>query len=243
MIIYKATNKINGKMYIGKSSLTLEERKKKHWKKSKSSQAHFHNALRKYGLDGFNWEVLCECSAEEVNNKETSYIAEYCSNDHSIGYNSTIGGDGGDTWSLNTHKEQTSKRLSESIRNSDMHKQRLKEVMGPFNRAKACNPEYRKNLSNALTGRKFTEEHKAALKESFKNRVMTDEHKKHIAEAMRLRMSDPEERKKISKALKGRTSHRKGKKLSAETREKMRLAHLGKKRVKKSATTAVKKLP
>jgi len=233
MIIYKATNKTNGKMYVGKTSLSLEKRKRNHWKKSNPPKCYFHNALRKYGIDGFEWEVLCECPKEKVNDKETEYIAQYSSNRRDVGYNSTDGGDGGDTWSLNNHKEQTSKRLSDSIRNSKVHKQKLREVMGPINRAKARNPEIRKKISDALKGKKFTEEHKAALKESFKKRVMTDSHKKHIAEAVRLRMSDPEERKKISFSLKGRPSHRKGKKLSAETREKMRLAHLGKKRTTK----------
>ena len=74
MIIYKVTNKINNKIYIGQTINSLEHRRKQHEKdcrRNKYYNNRFHNALIKYGFDNFIWECLCKCvSIEELNNKE-----------------------------------------------------------------------------------------------------------------------------------------------------------------------------
>jgi group I intron endonuclease len=100
--IYKITNKNNGMCYIGKSidikrrwqghkedSFCSEER----WKLNKrGEQTHFHRALRKYGIDAFSWEIIEECSLEQLNEKEKYWIEYYDS--INTGYNMTFGGDG-----------------------------------------------------------------------------------------------------------------------------------------------------
>lgn len=55
MIIYKVTNKINGKVYIGKTKYTLNDRKSQHFSECKLYNTHnkFHNALRKYERRNF----------------------------------------------------------------------------------------------------------------------------------------------------------------------------------------------
>ncbi len=91
MLIYKATNKINGKVYIGQTVHSLEGRKVKHIERYHTSFTHFHNALKKYGLDSFRWEVICICpDIDSLNEKEQYYIAYYDSMDS--GYNLTSGG-------------------------------------------------------------------------------------------------------------------------------------------------------
>jgi group I intron endonuclease len=93
MIIYKATNILNNKLYVGKTKYTLEKRKYFHLKNKSKSK--FHKAMDKYGIENFIWEIICQCSTlDELNDKEKYYIKFYDSIEK--GYNLTKGGDGGD---------------------------------------------------------------------------------------------------------------------------------------------------
>ena len=60
MIIYMATNKVNGKRYIGQTIGKFERRKKKHISDAKSERDsfYFHSAIRKYGPENLEWQVL-----------------------------------------------------------------------------------------------------------------------------------------------------------------------------------------
>lgn len=88
--IYKITNKVNGKVYIGQTRYTLEFRWKQHI--HKKDNTYFHNAIKKYGPDNFQIELLEECPVEILDSREVFYIAKY--NSFKDGYNLTIGGDG-----------------------------------------------------------------------------------------------------------------------------------------------------
>lgn len=89
-IIYKITNKVTGKSYIGQTRYTLEFRWRQHL--HKKDNTYFHNSIKKYGPDNFTKEILEECEYSELNSKEIYYIAKY--NTFNNGYNLTIGGDG-----------------------------------------------------------------------------------------------------------------------------------------------------
>ena len=67
-IVYKATNIINNKCYIGQTTDTLDNRIKRHLIKSKKTNNYFHNAIRKHGIDNFKWEILYECDSKEILN-------------------------------------------------------------------------------------------------------------------------------------------------------------------------------
>lgn len=88
--IYKITNKVNGKSYIGQTRYTVEFRWRQHI--HKKDNTYFHNAIQKYGEDNFIVETLEECNYENLNSREIYYIAKY--NTFKEGYNLTIGGDG-----------------------------------------------------------------------------------------------------------------------------------------------------
>ena len=89
-IIYKITNKVNGKSYIGQTRYTIEFRWKQH--QHKKDNTYFHNAIHKYGIENFSIEILEKCNIEDLNSREIFYIAKY--DTFKNGYNLTIGGDG-----------------------------------------------------------------------------------------------------------------------------------------------------
>ena len=58
MLIYKATNIINNKSYIGLTTRTLQERKLEHLRHTKTENTYFHRAINEYGKDNFLWEII-----------------------------------------------------------------------------------------------------------------------------------------------------------------------------------------
>lgn len=94
--IYKVTNKINGKIYIGFTSDHLYNRKKVHKNKAftQNNNIKFHNALKKYGWEAFEWEVICQSLDGDYLLKimEPYFIQYY--NSIQNGYNITKGGEG-----------------------------------------------------------------------------------------------------------------------------------------------------
>lgn len=93
--IYKITNLINNKIYIGKTNRTIEERFKEHcneYKKERSEKRPLYNAMNKYGIENFKIEQIEECSLEESSDRESYWIEYYGS--FKYGYNATTGGDG-----------------------------------------------------------------------------------------------------------------------------------------------------
>lgn len=94
MIIYKATNIINNKVYIGQTIHTLSVRKAQHERSHEYGyKTAFSNAIRKYGKDNFRWEVIYETnSIEDLNEKESYYIKYYKSLVTENGYNLKGGG-------------------------------------------------------------------------------------------------------------------------------------------------------
>ena len=100
--IYKIQNIIDNKIYIGQS-INIEERWKIHKNNvhgcNNSYDYPLYKAIRKDGLENFEWSIIEECSKEELNNKEKFYIKEY----NSIipyGYNQTFGGQDNFTHSM-----------------------------------------------------------------------------------------------------------------------------------------------
>lgn len=92
--IYKFTNKINGKIYIGQS-IDINARKRSHindaYCQGKDSNCPFHQAIIKYGENGFNFEIIEECPKELLNEREKYWIQYY--NSYHNGYNASPGGD------------------------------------------------------------------------------------------------------------------------------------------------------
>jgi hypothetical protein len=93
-IIYKATNKINSKCYIGQTIQKFNNRKAQHkcYAKDKDRKYAFYCAIRKYGWDSFDWEIIYEgnCSDSYLDEMEKFYIWLFDS--FKNGYNNEEGG-------------------------------------------------------------------------------------------------------------------------------------------------------
>lgn len=101
--IYKATNKITGGIYIGKTN-NFKKRKREHLTDTRSDHI-FQRALRKYGDENFSWEIIESNipTNEKANERESYWIEKFNSffrSDGSVGYNMTRGGDGGTCWNI-----------------------------------------------------------------------------------------------------------------------------------------------
>lgn len=132
MIVYKTTNLINGKIYIGQDS--------KNRRSYIGSGRSITNAIKKHGKENFKKEILKECtSKKEMDIFEIEFIKLYNSSDRKIGYNISLGGGG--TLGI---------KLS----------QKRKDFISKVNKGKIVSQETKDKISKAHTGKKLTEEHK-----------------------------------------------------------------------------------
>lgn len=243
MIIYKTTNLINSKIYIGQDS--------KNDSNYLGSGKILNYAIKKYGRENFKKEILEECKTkEELNKQEIYWIKFYNSINKSIGYNINEGGSGGDNYTNNPNMEEIRKKISIGVRNSgrvphrytdedkkrmslNTKKQLAKETeiekrerlqKGKETKLlKGTHPsqEYMRKLNSLKQkGRKHSEE----TKEKLRNRILppvSDETKRKISKSRKGSVMPQDVKLKISKTLKGRPSPNKGKVLSEEQKIKI----------------------
>ena len=196
-IIYKITNLINGKVYIGQTIQGLKQRWKQHKNHSKYHDFLLYRAMKKYGNNNFKIEQIdVAYSKEQLDAKESYWIEKYnCLSPN--GYNCLSGPTG-------TPKvcEITRKKLSKASKR--MWK----------------NPEYRKKISKALKGKKlgdFTEEHKEKISKSLTGRTLTNEHRKKIGRATRKLWEDEKYRKACLKPFQEYNNKQKKKVINLDT--------------------------
>lgn len=121
--IYKITNDINDKIYVGQTINTLEQRFYKHCWEAKQdcrNTSPLHLAIKKYGKEHFTISLLEECANDQLDAREIYWIKYY--NSYSCdGYNATIGGKGNQKfdeneiislWSLGYNQQEIAERLS-----------------------------------------------------------------------------------------------------------------------------------
>ena len=161
MIIYKSTNKITGKVYIGQTIQTLDKRIKGHIKESKMDKTRpFLLSINKYGANNFIFETIdLANNLDELNDKEIHWINFYNSVSPN-GYNVTGGGQGKKMISTNELGKRISKGLQNSkkwqkIKNSEEYLKKIKEKFIGHNK-----------------GKKFSTEHKEKIWEKNKERIL-----------------------------------------------------------------------
>ena len=162
MVIYKITNLLNNKIYIGKDTTNNDD--------YFGSGVLIKRAIDKYGINNFEKVILETCDSNgELCDKEKFWINLLKSTDLTIGYNISNGGDGGDTISNNPNKENILKKISESMKNrvfTEIHKEKLSK--------NHYSTKYRKGKTyNDMYGEDSALEYKQKLKES-RNKYTTE---------------------------------------------------------------------
>ncbi len=226
-IIYKVTNKINGKMYIGQTIKRLEVRKNAHNSDALSikDNNHFHSAIRKHSIEKFDWEIIDRNDNRvKLNLLEVFYVGYY-NTFIGRGYNLNAGGDGNLGFSPS---KETRKKLS--LANSG----KANPMYG-----KRHSAETRKKISIAATGKHSGENNSNYGKKHSK------ETRKKISEALVGKcigeknhnfgkpLSD-ETKRKLSIALTGKCGPMLGKHHSDETKKKISERMIGKNKGKDS---------
>lgn len=111
--IYKITNMINGKIYIGQSK-SLNKRKSDHFRaleRGRHQNIHLQYAVNKYGLGNFNFEVIERIEVEELTNRENYWMEFYKSYNREKGYNIHRPSDNRSGYEAS---EETKERISKS---------------------------------------------------------------------------------------------------------------------------------
>jgi group I intron endonuclease len=139
--IYKSINKVNGKVYIGfASNLPKRKYRHKHYALAKKRTNRFYTAIRKYGWENFEWQIIYQSKDKNhcLNIMENFFIEEYRTYigfDDCNGYNMTLGGDGG----LGSHRPKTKEhreRISQSHKGKKLSQEHI------LNAAQARSKEY-----------------------------------------------------------------------------------------------------
>ena len=146
MIIYKATNTVNGKCYIGQTRHSLEYRKRVHLTKARQGVlTHFYSAIRKYGERSFEWEIICSAKDKQtLNELETFYITKYDSIRN--GYNMVDGGDN------NIMDIESVKTKHDKVMQSAEVRAKISNSMKRYREVHPFTAEHRKKLSEKAKG-------------------------------------------------------------------------------------------
>ena len=216
MIIYKITNTINGKAYIGQTSRTVKQRFNEHaWCRS----SFIGRAIHKYGRENFTIEILEKCETLAQANEREKYYVKFFNCKSPNGYNLTDGGEGTQGY---IPSEITLAKRSAAMKGrkfSAEHRAKLKAARNKRS------PEVTKKIADKNRGSHRTEEQRARVSAGAKKRAQTPEGRAHLLRAnqkSREHGISDETRAKISASSKGRRH-------TAEAKAKIGAAHRGKK--------------
>lgn len=189
--IYKTTNILNGKIYIGKHCANYLDNS------YLGSGTLFKKVLNKYGKHAFKKEILEVCLNCDyyTAQRERYYIQKFNSTDKNIGYNLSLGGEFMPGYVIS---ESIKRKISENHADvkgennprygvivSQLTRDRIsssnKGRVSP-NLGKHLSIETKRKLSEIHTGKILSDAHKQKISEGNKGRIMSDEHKKKIIE-------------------------------------------------------------
>lgn len=123
MYIYKVTNNINGKKYVGLTTQSIHTRFSQHMCASRSGNSPIHNAMRKYGVDNFKISELDTAKdIDELCKKERFWVKELNSlapNGYNLKEGGQIGGNGGANKGIKWNKKAKEKH-SVAMKNRDI---------------------------------------------------------------------------------------------------------------------------
>lgn len=167
-LIYAARNKITGKQYVGQTVQGFEKRKAQHISDAlaEKDKSHFHNSIRTYGEEAFEWAIIVEGieNQRSLNELEMYWIKEL--NTFNTGYNLTTGGEG------YTVTEEARKKRSKAQKGKHHTEETRKKIS-----------KSQKGEKNSNWGKHFTEEARKKISEAQKDKWKDEEYRKKMSEA------------------------------------------------------------
>lgn len=208
MVIYKTTNLINGKFYIGQD---INDNPNYF-----GSGDNIKKAIKKYGKHNFKKEILERCETQELlNAREIFWIAEL--NAREDGYNICIGGTGGPHFSGHTHSAETKLKMKSAwdLRKKDPN---FVHNMTGFKHSEETKAKYSEDRKGKLLGEKNGMYGKTHTPEA---RLLMSNPKYGSDNGMYGKTHSEETKRKISDKLVGKLNPFYGKKHTEETKLKM----------------------
>ena len=162
--IYKTTNLIDNKIYIGKKKGEFTE-------KYKGSGKYLRNAVNKYGVENFKVEIIEYCETLEEQNEKEKYWIDYYRNQNVEMYNISDGGDGGNTFAEldDIDRQKRIQKLKENSYFANLTPEQDKEIRRKSWETRRKNgkdkltPEQSLKLSNSLKQYYSSEEYQLKL--------------------------------------------------------------------------------
>ena len=217
--IYQITNLSNGKKYIGQ---TIQEPASRRWNKHCymarcGKQFPLYNAIRKYSVDLFKFEILEQGveSIDTLNELEEAYISSNKTTNKQFGYNLSFKAYGKGMLSNSTKEKIRTARLG--TKSSEKTKHLLS--ISHLGRKGTC----------GHTGKKHTDKYKNKVRELMIGRIFSDESRAKMSKSHIGKTLSKEHRKNISKVTTGSKNPMYGKTHSTEAKTKIATAHTGKK--------------
>ena len=166
--IYKLENKLNGKIYVGQTTRTVEERMKEHLR---CTETYVERAIAKYGIGNFEVSVIEECATlEELNEREIYWISFYdCIRPK--GYNICTGGKNGSPGhTLSAKARAKISKAKKGRKNPISPETRKKMIASRIANKKPVSAATRAKISAANKGRKLRPEICAQMSARCKNK-------------------------------------------------------------------------
>ena len=159
--IYKTTNLINKKIYIGQK---IYRKKDDNW--YLGSGIVLNKAIKKYGRENFIKEIIECCETKkDLNEKEKYWIKFYDSTNRNIGYNISEGGDGGNLGEI------VNKKISSKLKGIKKPKS-FGEKISKALKGKSKSEEHIEKVRQSLIGKKHTKERVDKMSESIKKKYI-----------------------------------------------------------------------
>lgn len=170
--IYKTTNLINNKIYIGKRQGEFTEQ-------YKGSGKILRRAINKYGVENFKTEIICKCdSIEELNDSEIKFIKEYKDKFKDMCYNIAAGGNGGNVYLYNEDE-----------------KKKFINKMTMINRQRCSTKEFKlkasENMRQRYKNKDEREKQSIRIKEAWKNEELRKKQKEVVKNSWKKRSGQP----------------------------------------------------